>query len=574
MTNRTGVLPISSNRWQSLDLNNKLSVLIKRGEEEERRILEELTQEVRGNLDTLNAMVIELTEWDLLYARARLGKRLNSTMPEINRDGRMALKDARHPLIEVLEKDKAVPVNIAFEDGNRILVISGANAGGKTVSLKTVGLLTLMLQSGMTVPVDDRSEMAVFDNVLVDLGDEQSIEDRMSTFSAHLKRVGMILEYADNNSLVLIDEIGTGTDPVEGSALAISFLEELKLKNSRVVVTTHYMQLKAFAHTEPIAENLSVEFDTETRRSTYRLLPGIPGASNALSVAESYGISKDIVERARTYVSEGDKGLSELIQSLKEEKEAARKEREKAEELRISIGSVKVRREKLLKKIEEERSEIIDKARKDTLAIKKKFRDKAKGIVNDLEADRIKTLREAESKIEGLHRDLFKARPLKKGEPYRPVVGENVLLTTLNKKGEVTKVGIKGAEVQTGKYKVKIGFDEIEPLKGKDAQRPFLQGKRKSQNVAVTVSDSFEDISFEINLVGLRVEEAVQRTDRFIDRAILKGFDRVDIIHGIGEGKLKKAIQEYLNTHSGVKSYETGIVNPGVTTAFLGDRAA
>jgi DNA mismatch repair protein MutS2 len=559
---------------ESLDLNNKLSVFIKRGEEEERRILQELTELVGSHREELSAMVQELTEWDSLYAKARLGILLKSTQPGINSDGTVDLKEARHPLIEFAEDDRAVPINVTFGKGRRILVISGANAGGKTVSLKTVGLITLMLQSGMTVPVDERSNVTVFNKVLADLGDEQSIEERMSTFSAHLKRVGMILDSADSHSLVLIDEIGTGTDPVEGSALAISFLEALKTKNSHIIVTTHYPQLKAFAHTETAAENLSVEFDTASRTPTYRLLPGIPGASNALSVAESYGIPRNIVAKARTYVSEGDKGLSDLIQSLKEEREAARKEREKTEALKASMESVKKRREKLLKKIDDERNAIIEKVREDTLAIKKKFREKAKGIVSDLEEGRVRSLREAESKIEGLHRELFQEKAVKKATSYKPALGETIFLRALNEVGMVKKVGLKGAEVQTDKFTVKVGFDEIEPLPEKCSRKTLKEGRRLSQKVAATVSDSFDDISFELNLIGLRVEEAIQRTDRFIDRALLKGFERIDIIHGVGEGKLKKALQEYLDLHRGVKSFETGIVNPGVTTVWLGEKSS
>ena len=560
---------------ETLPLNNQLTILKRREDEEIKRILESLTQECKGYLSELEVTLHGLIDWDLLYARARLGLKIGGTLPRINAEGRLSIKGARHPLLLIYsgKRSSVVPIDVSFGEGKRILVISGANAGGKTVSLKTIGLLVLMLQTGILVPVDDRSEFCIFGNILADIGDEQSIEESMSTFSAHMRRMGEIIGLADSNTLVLIDEIGTGTDPVEGAALAVSFLETLKDRGARVVVTTHYPQVKLFAHIDGAAENLSVEFNTHTNRPTYRLISGLPGVSNAITMAESLGIPADVIERARGYLREGDKGFTEMIEHINKERERLLKEREEAEALRLRLETLKKRHEEDIRRIEESRDAIINKTMQEISRMKREFRAGLEGIINDIKGGKIRGLREAESKVEELYRDREVKRQ-KRGRSI-PEIGDIVYLPLLKEEGRVVKIGRDRVEVETDRCRVMVGMDEFELRKERDLKQKVAHGYgRRGLGDAFTGVDLDGFSSNEINIIGTRVDDAIKAVDRFLDRALLMGLDKVYIIHGIGTGRLRDAVSAYLKGHPSVASFVTGEINEGVTTVVIngGDR--
>ena len=562
---------------ESLHLNNRLTILLKRCEEEERRILEDLMQKARADLEDLNLMSKQLAWWDLLYAKARLGTTLDSVKPHINSSGRVDLRKARHPLLVLSKQDRVVPVDIKFEEGKRIIVVSGANTGGKTVSLKTLGILTLMLQSGLTIPADASSHMAVFDKVLADIGDDQSIEDKMSTFSAHMQRMAVILEQAGANCLVLIDEIGTGTDPGEGAVLALSMLECLKEKKTTVMVTTHYSDLKLFAYHDGSAENLSVEFNAKTKKPTFRLVSGIPGASNAFSIAGSYGIPLQVVKRARGYLKGGRGGLTELLEALHRDRSAVSDEKKRVKRLRSALDSLKKRKEKLLDELEGKKAKILERARSEAVKSKKEFKKRAERIIKSLQQENARGLKGVFKKLDAAENDAFGGGFKKKVVTYRPSEDEMVYLPSLKEKGVVKAVTGRYVEVQTGHFKVKLGFTEIEPLKAADGSR--AKGGRPGSGV--TKKAAFEtkqretprkEMPFELKVIGLRTEDAVKEVDRFIDRTILNGLERASIIHGKGEGRLRKAIHEYLGTHPAVRSFAVEEFNHGVTTVVFGDK--
>ncbi len=532
-------------------INNRITLLHKECEEEERRVLEELTSKVREEVETLKGMVEELTSWEVLYAKARLGVAFGSSRPILSRDGAIDLKGARHPLL-LWQGREVVPVDIGFGDEKRVLVISGANAGGKTVSLKTLGLLILMVQTGITIPARGDSRVALFERVLAQVGDDQSIERSMSTFSAHVERLAEMVKMAGKGSLILIDEIGAGTDPSEGASLSLAVLKALKRRGAKVVVTTHYPQLKAFAHEEGDAENLSVEFDDRTSRPTYRLVKGVPGASNALSTARAYGMPEEVVEEAASLLKGEDMGLAELISSLEEERRLLKEELERVKDLRTSLEGLERKRDEALKRLMERRRAILEETRRKAGEALRAFKREL-----DRALERAKEGEKVKREVEEAYRRTFREEP-RKG--YRPVPGEMVFLPVFKEKGKVKRVEGGMAEVDTGRFRVKVPFSQLEPFEGEGVPQAV---------VSINLRGPAVDVPMKINLIGQRVEEALKNLDSYLDKALLKGFERVEIIHGKGEGILRRAIHQYLGQHPCVVSFRLFGLNEGVTEVNL-----
>lgn len=553
-------------------MNNKLRETKMREEREIERILSELTDLVGEQADALLYDTKTVSDLDFIFAKARYAHEQRATLPIMNDNGYLKLKKARHPLIA---REQVVPTDVELGKDYSTIIVTGPNTGGKTVSLKTIGLLSLMAMSGLFVHANEESELCVFDAIYADIGDEQSIEQSLSTFSSHLTNIIRILSQMTSKSLILLDELGAGTDPAEGSALAIAILEHMHRMNCRIVATTHYSELKAYAYERDGILNASMEFDVETLRPTYRLLLGVPGRSNAFAIAERLGLSRDIIDLARGEVTEEDMRIETMIASLErnrleaeEEHRTAAKLRKENEELQRKLMEqnerIEASREKRIAQAEEEARSIVNKALKE-----------ADDVITELRLLAMEGEKVKEHELTNARKRLDEAAPAKKlaakAAKKKPAgviePGDEVKVYSLNQKGHVVEISGNEAVVQLGIMKMKVRKDDMELIASAKQQAPEKQ--RSGANVKRTRG---ENVRSELDLRGENLEEAIMEVDRFLDEALLGNLTLVYIIHGKGTGVLRSGIQEFLKRHKHVKSYRNGAFNEGgmgVTVAEL-----
>ncbi len=540
---------------QAVALNNEINILIGEEKEEEYRILADLSDKVREERQNLWHDFEILGELDLLYAMAILSIRLKGVFPLLNQEGRIEMREARNPLLTLQREDQVIPIHLRMGNGIRVLIVSGANAGGKTVALKTLGLLTLMVQSGLPIPVSEGSQVGIFEDIFAVIGDEQNIEENLSTFSSHLLHVNQILEKAGPSSLVLLDELGVGTHAQEGCALAMGFLDRFRESGASVVVTTHFDRLKAYGYLHPDVENVAVDFDQETLEPKYTLAYGSSGLSNAFLIAEKLGISRKVLEAARIHQDGSSEEVARTLEALERLKREAEKEKLQAFRMKEEAGLEHQRLKKILETIKERRLEIYSRAE-----------EKAKKAVQKVEEELKEwgRRRKEEKPPLRLHRKEFqeireKFIPSigKKGRPPIPgglKVGERVRIESLRSDGILTSVvkPSNRAEVLTGKARVNAPLSEIVQATEEKEKNEMVQ---RGQPFLI---EAGEEPSSQLNVIGLTVEDALPKVDKFIDQALLHGLEKVQIIHGVGSGRLRSAIGEYLNGHRAVKSFSPG----------------
>lgn len=550
-----------------VEANNEIRVLQAEEKEEIERILTALSAEVGSFANELCTGYEMAVELDLIFARASLAYDMKATMPKLNDQGRILLRQSRHPLID---KNRVVPTDISLGVEFDTLIITGPNTGGKTVALKTVGLLCAMAMCGLMLPVAEESEVSVFDQILVDIGDEQSIEQSLSTFSAHMTNQIAILETADEHSLVLMDEVGAGTDPVEGAALGIAIIEELRKKGVKIGVTTHYAELKEFALQTDGVENGCCEFDVATLRPTYRLLIGVPGRSNAFAISLKLGICPAVIERAKELVSEENAEFENVVQSLEERRQALEEERQEAEAMRVKAQKMLAEAEAEKQRIAEHAAKEMEVAQRQAANLVSRTRAQIEDLMDEIErAKKEKNLTaEQKAQIRGGIRKLEQtADPVHKREkgvyvlPRSLKVGDTVLIFDIDKKAVVTELPQNGDQVtvQAGIIKTRVPLSNLRLLEEAQVKTP----KRNVTKRISTGGGGRGGSMSELDIRGETAMDALLEVDRFLDGALLNGLNQVTIIHGKGTGVLRKAVQDHLKRHSAVKSYRLGVFGEG-----------
>ena len=556
-------------------LNNEMRELEIQEQKEIEMILSNLSQLAAENLDAISDDVKLLSELDFIFARAQLAKSQNATEPRFNRDRIIDIKKARHPLID---KHKVVPIDIRIGETFDLLIVTGPNTGGKTVSLKTVGLLTLMGQSGLHIPAFDNSRLSVFREVYADIGDEQSIEQSLSTFSSHMTNVVRFMETADSDSLVLFDELGAGTDPTEGAALAIAILSTLHDRGIRAMATTHYSELKVYALSTPGVENASCEFDVETLRPTYRLLIGVPGKSNAFAISQKLGLPLSIIDRAKEQISQEDETFEDVLSSLEESRKTIESEREELASYKEEIKTLKEQLEEKQDKLDQRKERIITEANEEAHRIlreAKDYADQTMRIFNKAGKDSM-SAKELEKHRSDLRKKMDKAgkkvalkTPQKQKSTLRPQdlsLGDSVKVMSLNVKGTVSsKPDSKGMLfVQMGILRSKVHISDLQLI-----DEPVITGPALSRTGAGKIKmNKSASVRTEINLLGKTVDEAVSELDKYLDDAYLAHLSSVRIVHGKGTGALRKGVHNYLKRLKYVQDFhlaEFGEGDAGVT---------
>lgn len=556
-------------------LNNEMRELEIQEQKEIEMILSNLSQLAAENLDAIFDDVKLLSELDFIFARAQLAKSQNATEPRFNRDRIIDIKKARHPLID---KHKVVPIDIRIGETFDLLIVTGPNTGGKTVSLKTVGLLTLMGQSGLHIPAFDNSRLSVFREVYADIGDEQSIEQSLSTFSSHMTNVVRFMETADSDSLVLFDELGAGTDPTEGAALAIAILSTLHDRGIRAMATTHYSELKVYALSTPGVENASCEFDVETLRPTYRLLIGVPGKSNAFAISQKLGLPLSIIERAKEQISQEDETFEDVLSNLEESRKTIESEREELLSYKEEIKTLKEQLEAKQDKLDQRKERIIAEANEEAHRIlreAKDYADQTMRIFNKAGKDSM-SAKELEKHRSDLRKKMDKAgkkvalkTPQKQKSTLRPQdlsLGDSVKVMSLNVKGTVSsKPDSKGMLfVQMGILRSKVHISDLQLI-----DEPVITGPALSRTGAGKIKmNKSASVRTEINLLGKTVDEAISELDKYLDDAYLAHLSSVRIVHGKGTGALRKGVHNYLKRLKYVQDFhlaEFGEGDAGVT---------
>ena len=552
-------------------LNNDMRELELQEEKEIEVILADLSQQIAMEQEAIALDFTLMVQLDFIFARAALAMEMNGTEPIFNEEGRVLLKKARHPLIP---KKQVVPIDIRLGDSFDLLIITGPNTGGKTVSLKTVGLLTLMGQAGLHIPALDRSELSLFHEIYADIGDEQSIEQSLSTFSSHMTNIVSFLEKADSRSLVLFDELGAGTDPTEGAALAISILSYLHEKGVRTMATTHYSELKVYALSAPGVENACCEFNVETLRPTYRLLIGIPGKSNAFAISSKLGLSDDIIQRAREQISEQDESFEDVLSSLEENRVTLENERLEIQKYKQEIQDLKSQLETRQEKLEAQRDKILKKANEEAhkvLEEAKEYADQTMKLFHKFQKNNVDTSA-VERERQELRRRMNKAesKMAEKNKPQKPSKeltakdihpGDSVKVLSMNLKGTVgSRPDSKGyLFVQMGIIRSKVHLSDLELVDEPVITTPSLQ-KTGAGKIRMSKSSS---ISTEINLLGRTVDEAIAELDKYLDDAYIAHLKSVRIVHGKGTGALRKGIHDYLRRQKHVASFRLGEFGEG-----------
>lgn len=548
-----------------VNLNNEIRELVLKEKAEIDRILAELSFKVKENSEQCLSNFKMLVEFDFIFAKARYGERLNAVRPLIREDGRFNIYSGRHPMID---DDKVVPSDVYIGEDFDTLMITGPNTGGKTVTIKMVGLLHIMGLSGLLIPARDNSSLSFFTEVFAEIGDEQSIEQNLSTFSSHMTNIVEIMRYVDDKSLVLFDEIGSGTDPAEGAALAISIIETLRSRKSRIIATTHYSELKAYALKTDGVENASVEFDIETLRPTYRLLIGVPGKSNAFEISKRLGLVEGVIKRAKAYMSEENLQFENLIRDLQEKSIVAKKEAREASALKKEAEELKLRYEDKLQRLEKARDkaymdarheakEIISNAKEEADEILKAMRALEKmGIEGGgrarLEEERKKLKDSLEHKEKGLHN-----MKENEGEPITNVtLGMEAFLPSLNQTVVIISMPDNRGDVQVEAGIMKINVKLKDLRKTKVTKQEKVKKKRE-------VKLNLSNIESRVDLRGMDSEEACYKTDKYLDDAYRANLGEVTIVHGKGTGVLRNAITAMLKRHPHVKSFRLGVYGEG-----------
>ena len=560
-------------------LNNDLKELYGQEQEEIQKVLARLSADAAEYTTEIHTCYTILRQLDFIFAKGALALDMNASQPIFNTEGRIHIREGRHPL---LDKKNVVPITLTLGDTFDLLIVTGPNTGGKTVSLKTVGLFTLMGQAGLHIPALDRSELAVFHDVYADIGDEQSIEQSLSTFSSHMTNIVSFLKQVDEHSLVLFDELGAGTDPTEGAALATSILNHLHSRGIRTMATTHYSELKVYALSTPGVENASCEFDVETLRPTYRLLIGIPGKSNAFAIASRLGIPDYIIEDAKTHLTEQDESFEDILTNLETSRKTLDKERETIAAYKREIERLKLETSQKQEKLEAQRDRILREAN-----------EKAHAILEDAKETADETMRnfhkfgkanisaaEMEKERERLRKKMAKTRsgmtpePAKPKKQYKPSdfkLGESVKVLSMNLTGSVVSLpDAKGnLDVQMGILRSKVNISDLEII---DEKPNYLQKTAKRTGKGKIKMNKSLTVATEINLLGKTVDEAVAELDKYLDDASLAHLSSVRIVHGKGTGALRQGIHKYLKRQKHVKSFRLGAFgegDAGVTIAEL-----
>jgi DNA mismatch repair protein MutS2 len=541
--------------------NNRLRQLELQEKQEVEKVLKKLTEKIAPEVESLKRNLEILASLDCIMACARFGYRVKGICPEIS-ESLLHLKKARHPLIK---GEDVVPIEVSIGDDYHAIIITGPNTGGKTVTLKTVGLFALMTQSGIPVPAEEDSIMPVFGGVYADIGDEQSIEQNLSTFSGHLTKIIRILKQVDEKSLVLFDELGAGTDPTEGAALAISILEYVIQKGSFVMATTHYSELKLFAHHHPKTVNASMEFDVETLKPTYRLLIGVPGRSNAFNISRRLGLPEEIIERAKAHLSSDEKSLEEMISSLTTEQKLAREKHKEADALQKEAEALYADIREKWEQFEEEKAALKEKARREAQRIiadaereaeevLKQLRAWAKARPGDLKEHE---LNEAKARLKNAVPDWeLPQKPRKNtGKAEKLNVGDEVRVLSVNQNGTITE------DMGDGYYQVQVGF--LKMKMHRDQLEKRSSPKPADVKIKPTVNRMSANVKPECDLRGKLVEEALLEIDNYLDKALLAGYKEIHLIHGKGTGALRQGVQKFLRSHRHVKSFRLGNHNEG-----------
>ena len=563
-----------------VNMNNELREMELKEKAEVERILAELSSAAAEHFHDITNNQKLLTALDIIFAKGKLSMVMGGEEPEVSEKGALVLKDARHPLID---KKKVVPINIKLGDDYETLVVTGPNTGGKTVTLKTTGLLVLMAQSGLHIPAAGTSTLPVFDHVLADIGDEQSIEQSLSTFSSHMRNIVSILEEMKGNSLILLDELGAGTDPTEGAALAISILENLKARGAYTIATTHYNELKKYALSTKGVENGSMEFNVDTLSPTYRLMIGIPGKSNAFEISRKLGLPEHLIQRASRLLERGDIEFEDVISAIEEDKKKAEAERDEAVLLNISMKKQKEELDRRQALLEEKEKKIIHQAKEEARNILKEARETANDVNRELRAlNKIESLGERNRRFDKSRKrlkdaeDKFAEKMIKRVN-QSPVkadqlkIGDKVRVVTLDQPGEILSLPDSKGDllVKVGMMKVSININDLmfmeedSEMKNKQAGKYGTLYKSKAQNISIS-----------INVQGENLDDAVMDVDKYLDDAYIAGLKEVTVIHGRGEGILKDGLRKLFKRHKHVASYRKGNYNEGgdgVTIVTLKD---
>ncbi len=559
----------------AVEANNELKVLESQEAAEIERIIAALSAEVGSFADAIIEDYTVLVGIDLIFAKARLGYQMKATVPQVTDDGHILLNKARHPLID---PKKVVPIDVELGGSFDTLIITGPNTGGKTVTLKTIGLLTLMTMCGLMPPVRDGSTLSVFRTVLADIGDEQSIEQSLSTFSAHMTNLIRILDEADEHSLVLLDELGAGTNPVEGAALATAMVERLRAQGARIAATTHYAEMKAYAIQTEGVENGSCEFDVGTLRPTYRLMVGVPGRSNAFAISERLGMDPSVVQRARSLVSGDDRRLEDVVVVLEEKRLSLEKELQEAKEATRAAQRANEVATEQLAALQAEKERELDDARDEARRVVERARHEAEELIAELDALRKQKNAADFSKKAAAARSQLRSRLNKLEDDIDPVtqkargayqlprplkVGDEVLIVDIDKAAVVTALPDANGtvEVQAGIIRTRVSLDNLRLVETKTAPT----SKKVKGGVYTDVSRSTRSAQTELDLRGQTTDEALLEVDRFLDNARLGGLDRLTIIHGKGTGALRAAVHAHLKSCPGVKSFRLGLYGEGET---------
>lgn len=553
-----------------VDANNDIKVLQGKERDEIMRILFELSAETGEFAEPIKHSFESAVMLNLIFAKAHLAYKMKATKPLLNKEGVINLKKARHPLID---PKKVVATDISLGDEYDTLVITGPNTGGKTVSLKTLGLLTAMTMCGLLIPVGDRSRISVFDKILVDIGDEQSIAQSLSTFSSHMVNIIDIMGRADNNSLVLIDELGAGTDPVEGAALAVSVIENLRSKGAVIAATTHYAELKAYALDTDGVTNGCCEFDVETLRPTYRLLIGVPGRSNAFAISEHLGMDKAVVEHAKSIVNSDNRDFESVLEKLETSRQALEDERKIAEEMTARAKKIEEKAQSEKDKIETLKKRELDRAKREAEKLIEAAKRRSSEFL--LELEKLKK-EQNESNATEIARKTRRAVKSQMGEmdelinpaeladnwdydyklPREPKVGDRIVIKGIGE-GEVVEVGDK-LLVKSGMLKTRVKLSDIMIL-----DKPKEKPKPVQHNVYRTSSRADADVKTEIDLRGETVDEAIGELSLFIDKCVLNSIEEIRIIHGKGTGALRAAVTDYLRHHPNISEHRLGKYGEG-----------
>ena len=560
-------------------LNNDLKELYGKEQEEIQVILARLSADAAEYISDIQTDYTVLRTLDFIFAKGSLAIDMNASLPLFNTEGRIHIREGRHPL---LDKRSVVPITLTLGDTFDLLIVTGPNTGGKTVSLKTVGLFTLMGQAGLHIPALDRSEFAVFTEVYADIGDEQSIEQSLSTFSSHMTNIVSFLKKVDDQSLVLFDELGAGTDPTEGAALAISILNHLHMRGIRTMATTHYSELKVYALSTPGVENASCEFDVETLRPTYHLLIGIPGKSNAFAIAGKLGLPNFIIEDAKTRLTEQDESFEDILTDLETSRRTIEKEQETIASYKREIERLKQETQKKQEKLEEQRDRILREANEKAHAILAEAKEtadetmrnfhkfgKANISAAEMERERERIRKKMESTRSGMMKE--PAKPKKEYKPSDFKLGESVKVLSMNINGTVASLpDNKGnLTVQMGILRSQVNISDLEII---DETPAYLKKTTRAGGKGKIKMSKSLSVSTEINLLGKTVDEAVAELDKYLDDASLAHLSSVRIVHGKGTGALRKGIHQYLRRQKHVRSFrlgEFGEGDAGVTIAEL-----